>query len=76
MVPVMLRSMITASMRERDRTVSEGLIDFYLDLDMRGISLLDFDRSTAVINAGYEAAGPRIEAWLEQRESSGDAIGS
>jgi NTE family protein/lysophospholipid hydrolase len=75
MIPVMLRSMITASMRERDRTVNEGLIDFYLDLDMRGISLLDFDRSAAVINAGYEAAGPRIEAWLEQRESSGDAIG-
>jgi predicted acylesterase/phospholipase RssA/CRP-like cAMP-binding protein len=73
MIPVMLRSMITASMRERDRSVDEGLIDLYLDLDMRGISLLDFDRSAAVMNAGYEAAAPRIEAWLELKQGSGDA---
>ena len=65
LIPVLLRSMITASMRERDRSIKESAVDLYLDLDMRGASLLDFDSSAAVAKAGYEAAAPRIEAWLK-----------
>ncbi len=64
LIPLLLRSMITASMRERDRNVNAGVIDLYLDLDMRGISLLDFEKAAKVAEAGYEAAAPRIEAWL------------
>jgi len=73
MMPVLLRSMITASTRERDRSVNDGIIDLYLDLDMRGISLLDFDRAAAVSRAGYEASAPRIEEWLRRQESSENA---
>ena len=67
LIPILLRSMITASMRERDEAIQEGTIDLYLDLDMRGISLLDFEQANRVIRAGYEASAPRIEAWLEER---------
>ncbi len=69
LIPILLRSMITASMRERDATISQGMIDLYLDLDMRGIGLLDFERGAEAIEAGYEAAAPRIEAWLNERET-------
>lgn len=62
---VLLRSMITASTRERDRNINSGVIDLYLDLDMHGIGLLDFDRAARVMKAGYEAAAPRIEEWLQ-----------
>lgn len=58
--------MITGSARERDRNIDAGVIDLYLDLDMRGISLLDFDKAAKVAKAGYEAAAPRIEAWLQE----------
>lgn len=62
---VLMRSMITASMRERDRQVGAHLADCYLDLDMRGVSMLDFDDPVGVAQRGYEAAMPLLEAWLE-----------
>jgi hypothetical protein len=62
-----MRTMITASVRERDRTVAGDDIDLYLDLDLRGTGLLDFETAPQVAKAGYEAAMPRIEAWLDGR---------
>jgi predicted acylesterase/phospholipase RssA len=67
---VLMRSMITASMRERDRQVLGGLADCYLDLDIRGVSMLDFDDPAGVANRGYEAAMPALEAWLESEADS------
>jgi predicted acylesterase/phospholipase RssA/CRP-like cAMP-binding protein len=61
---ILMRTMITASVRERDRTVAGDDIDLYLDLDLRGTGLLEFETAPQVAKAGYEAAMPRIEAWL------------
>lgn len=66
-VALILRSMITASMRERDRQVAGGAVDLYLDLDLRGVGMLDFDSVGPVAERGYEAAAPRIAEWLERR---------
>jgi len=68
---VLLRSMITASMRERDGQVAAELADCYLDLDMRGVSMLAFDDPSGVAQRGYDAALPAIEAWLAAPSSSG-----
>jgi predicted acylesterase/phospholipase RssA len=65
---MLLRTMITASIRQRKRSVDRGDFDLYLDLDLRGISLLDFGATHQVAPAGYEAAMPRLEAWLAERE--------
>ena len=62
---VLMRSMIISSMRERDSQVASGLADCYLDLDMRGVSILDFSDPAAVAARGYEAAMPILEACLE-----------
>ncbi len=64
---VLMRSMITASMLERDTQVSNGLADHYLDLDMRGVSMLEFDDPSGVAARGYEAAMPVLEGWLESQ---------
>lgn len=61
---VLMRSMITASMRERDRQVVAGLADFYINLDMRGTSLLDFTDLAGVANKGYDSVMPALEAWM------------
>ncbi len=61
---ILMRSMIAASMRERDRQVRDGLADLYIDLDMRGVSMLEFDDPTGVANRGYEAAMPRLTEWM------------
>ena len=63
---VLMRSMITASMRERDRQVHGGLADCYLDLDIRGVSMLEFDDPATVASRGYEAAMPELEVWLQR----------
>jgi predicted acylesterase/phospholipase RssA len=63
---VLLRSMIVGSMKQRDDLLATGMVDLYLDPDLRGISLLAFDRVESVAAAGYEAGYPVIEAWLQE----------
>ena len=69
MSAVLMRSMITASMRERDAQVHDGLADCYLDLDIRGVSMLEFGTPRAVADRGYESAMPVLETWMETQAS-------
>jgi hypothetical protein len=62
--------MIISSMRERDSQVASGLADCYLDLDMRGVSILDFSNPAAVAARGYEAAMPILESWLSRKSAN------
>jgi hypothetical protein len=62
-----MRSMITASMAERDRQVDAGLADLYLDLDIRGTSMLAFSDPARVARLGYEAAMPIVGEFVASR---------
>jgi NTE family protein len=62
---ILLRSMLVGSMRERDRLIEAGLADLYLDLDLRGISMLDFSKPGDAIRRGEELSRDRVVAWLE-----------
>jgi predicted acylesterase/phospholipase RssA len=73
-VAVLMRSMITGSMDKRDAVVANGDADLLLDLDMRGVGLLDFERVREVAAMGYEVAMPRLEQWLTEREAAGEAV--
>lgn len=73
-VAVLMRSMITGSMDKRDAVVANRDADLMLDLDMRGIGLLDFERVREVAGMGYEVAMPRLEKWLSEREESGEGV--
>ena len=73
-VAVLMRSMITGSMDKRDAVVANRDADLMLDLDMRGVGLLDFERVREVAGMGYEAAMPRLEAWLNERAESGEGV--
>lgn len=64
---VLLRSMIVGSMKQRDDLLGAGMADLYLEPDLRGISLLAFDKVEPVAEAGYEASYPIIEEWLKER---------
>jgi predicted acylesterase/phospholipase RssA len=65
---LLLRSMIVGSMEQRDRLVAAGYADLVLAPDLRGISLLAFDDVEKVVQAGYEAALPEVEVWLQSRK--------
>ena len=61
---IIMRSLTAASMRDRDRLVADGGVDCYLDLDLRGVQLLEFERVAEIAERGYETALPRLRAWL------------
>ncbi len=60
---VLLRSMITGSSALRDAKIADT--DLYLDLDLRGVGMLDFDAVEPVVEAGYAAAKTRLGVWLQ-----------
>ena len=63
---VLMRTMIVASMRDRNELLSQHDVDLHLGLELKGVGLLAFEQVRSVADAGYEAAMPRIEAWLNQ----------
>lgn len=66
LVAILMRSMVAGSVRDRDRMLVESDVDCYLDLDLRGVQLLDFERVAEIAERGYQAARPRLEAWLAE----------
>ncbi|MET0325310.1 MAG: patatin-like phospholipase family protein, partial [Ilumatobacteraceae bacterium] len=64
-VSTVIRSVVAGSVRDRDRMLADGIVDWYLDLDMQGVHLLDFERVSEIAGRGYVAARPRLEAWLQ-----------
>jgi predicted acylesterase/phospholipase RssA/CRP-like cAMP-binding protein len=67
LMSVLMRAMVAGSVRDRDRMVADGTVDCYLDLDLRGVALLDFERVRETADRGYDVARPRLEAWLGSR---------
>jgi predicted acylesterase/phospholipase RssA/CRP-like cAMP-binding protein len=61
MAAILLRSMITAS--EAQRFDKVAACDLYLDLELRGVGVLDFDVVAPVVAKGYEAARPQLAEW-------------
>lgn len=68
---VLVRTMITGSERRRRAMKADGTVDLYLELEMEGVGLLEFDRMHHVIQRGYEAARPQIVEWLAERDRQG-----
>ena len=60
---VLVRTMITASERQRRAFQEDGIADLYLDLDIAGIGLLEFNRMKVVVEKGYVAALPLLQEW-------------
>jgi predicted acylesterase/phospholipase RssA/CRP-like cAMP-binding protein len=63
---IVMRAMVAGSVRHRDRLVAEGTVDCYLDLELSGVRLLDFERVAEISERGYLAALPRLAEWRER----------
>jgi predicted acylesterase/phospholipase RssA len=66
-----LRSMLVAANRDRDRAVADGVSDLYLDLDAGDCGPFDFHAVEEAADAGYDAARPQLEAWLASLDRPG-----
>jgi predicted acylesterase/phospholipase RssA/CRP-like cAMP-binding protein len=64
---IVMRAMVVGSVRDRDQLIADGTVDCYLDLELPGVRLLDFERVAEITARGYHAARPRLAAWLATR---------
>jgi predicted acylesterase/phospholipase RssA/CRP-like cAMP-binding protein len=71
LVAILTAAMVAGSARDRERMIADGTVDCHLDLDLSGVQILDFERVAEVAARGYEAARPRLEAWLEEASRCG-----
>jgi lysophospholipid hydrolase len=58
-----VRTMITASEGKRAHWRAHADVDLYLEIDLPGIGLLEFQKMDAVADRGYQIAEPLIAAW-------------
>lgn len=66
----LLRALIVGSNQHRDRNGIRSYADLYLDLDLRGVPMLDFDAVEELARKGYDISMPLLEGWLANREDS------
>jgi predicted acylesterase/phospholipase RssA/CRP-like cAMP-binding protein len=64
LMAILMRALVAGSVRDRDRLLHDGTVDWYLDLELSGVHLLDFERVREIAARGYAAAQPRLEALL------------
>ena len=70
---VLIRTMITSSESRRTTMRRDGTADLYLDLEMQGVGLLEFEKMSSTMSRGYAAAKPLLETWLATRPEFGPA---
>lgn len=62
---VIMNSMVVGSGRARRAILEEGLADFYRNIHVRGVGMLDFEEVEAVAVIGYEESLEPLRIWFE-----------
>lgn len=72
---VIMQSVILGSSIARKRDLKLGAADYYQNIQVNKVGLLDFDKVEPVAKLGYEACIEPIRDWLEQEQKNhrGDA---
>lgn len=68
---ILLRSMLAGSVHNQKVSLRDGAVDLLVDLDLPGVSLLDFERVHEVAAAGYRASIDTIDEWASGHVWSG-----
>ena len=76
LLAVLMRALVAGSVRDRDRLLADGSVDWYLDLELAGVQLLDFERVVEIADRGYEAARPRLEALVAAQPPDPERLAS
>lgn len=62
---VLMRSMLVGAMVNRQEALDAAGVDLLLELDVRGVSLLDFEAVAPVASKGYDLALPLLQEWVD-----------
>jgi predicted acylesterase/phospholipase RssA len=68
---VLLRSMMTGSVRNQRESMQAGSVDLLVTMHLPGIGMLEFERTREVAEAGYEASKDRVAEWAATRTELG-----
>jgi predicted acylesterase/phospholipase RssA len=68
---VLLRSMMTGSVRNQRESMQEGAVDLLVTMHLPGIGMLEFERTREVAAAGYEVAKATVTDWASTRSELG-----
>ena len=74
-----MQSMVLGSSVAREQALKQGLADFYQNIHINNVGIMEFDKLDHAEQRGYELALPRIKEWLEEtryRGMSGQSDGS
>ncbi len=63
----LLQSMIVGASLARRQMLRDELADFYLNIHVRGVSMLDFKRVRKVAALGYQESLEPLREWVEKR---------
>ena len=62
---IILRSMLVGASVARERMLEDRLADLYLNIHVRGISMLQFDAARKVASLGFEESLGRLKSWKQ-----------
>jgi predicted acylesterase/phospholipase RssA/CRP-like cAMP-binding protein len=68
---VLLRSMMTGSVRNQRESMEAGSVDLLVTMHLPGIGMLEFERTREVAEAGYAASKDTVAAWAATRTELG-----
>jgi predicted acylesterase/phospholipase RssA/CRP-like cAMP-binding protein len=68
---VLLRSMLAGSVHNQKEALRGDAVDLLVQLDLPGVSLLDFERVAEVAEAGYQAARETVAQWAASIDWAG-----
>ena len=63
----MMQSMVVGSALKRQQVLEQGLADLYLNVQVKGVGLLQFEAQAQAAQLGYESALEPLRAWAAER---------
>jgi predicted acylesterase/phospholipase RssA/CRP-like cAMP-binding protein len=69
---VLMQSMVVGSAITRDKSLRSGLADFYCNIQLPDVGLLDFNAVSEVEKRGYDTVIGPLKEWLNKQSSVGD----
>ncbi len=68
---VLLRSMMTGSVRNQRESMEAGSLDLLVTMHLPGIGMLEFERTREVAESGYAASKDTVAEWAATRTELG-----
>lgn len=69
----MMQSMVVGSALKRQQILEQGLADLYLNVQVRGVGLLQFEAQALAAQLGYESALEPLKTWAAERDRANSA---